>query len=47
MCLRNLLEIDIFSCRDSVEEFSSRVEKQFNLEKKMNEMIDALRQIKL
>ncbi len=39
--------MDIFSKRDDVEDFSRRVEKIYSLEKKINEMIDILRAIKI
>jgi hypothetical protein len=33
--------------REIIEEFSTRVEKQYDLEKKINEMIERLKLIKL
>jgi hypothetical protein len=47
MSLKTLLDMDIFSKRDDVEDFSRRVEKIYSLEKKINEMIDILRAIKI
>ena len=47
MSLKTLLDMDIFSKRDDVEDFSRRVEKIYSLEKKINEMIDVLRAIKI
>jgi dynein heavy chain len=47
MTLRTLLEMDIFAKREQVEEFSRRVDKIYSLEKKINEMVEALRAIKV
>lgn len=37
----------MFNHREEIEDISKRVEKQYSLEKKMNEMVDNLKEIKL
>jgi len=47
MSLKVLTEIGMFKYREDIEDISKRVEKQYSLEKKMNEMVDNLKEIKL
>jgi hypothetical protein len=47
MSLKMLTDLGMFNFREAIEEISKRVEKQYSLEKKMNEMIDNLKEIKL
>ena len=37
----------MFNYREEIEDISKRVEKQYSIEKKMNEMVDNLKEIKL
>lgn len=45
--MKLLNENGMFNHREEIEDFSKRVEKQYSLEKKMNEMVDNLKEIKL
>lgn len=45
--IKLLNENGMFNHREEIEDFSKRVEKQYSLEKKMNEMVDNLKEIKL
>jgi|688.fasta_scaffold1712270_1 hypothetical protein len=42
-----LIELGMLSKREEIEEVTKKVEKQWSLEKKMNEMVDALKEIRL
>lgn len=41
------MDLGMLEKKQIIEEFSSRVEKQYVLEKKLNEMVDRLKSIKV
>lgn len=45
MTLSVLMTKGILACREKVEEISRRVDKCWNIEKKLNEMLDKMRLI--
>lgn len=47
MSLKMLIDMGMMQKAEEIEEVAKRVEKQWALEKKMNEMIDQLKEIKL
>jgi len=47
MSLKMLIDQGMMEKQEEIEEVAKRVEKQWSLEKKMNEMIDQLKEIKL
>lgn len=47
MTLKLLVDLGMLEKKQIIEEFSSRVEKQYVLEKKLNEMVDRLKSIKV
>jgi len=47
MSLKMLIDHGMMEKKEEIEEVAKRVEKQWAIEKKMNEMIDQLKEIKL
>lgn len=46
-CLKYFLDLKAETFRESIEEFSQKVQKEYSLEKKLNSMIETLKTLSL